>query len=391
MHASTREPFTLNSVHEGPLGKLGPATRWCLLAGLATGQESPPSSEAIGNELDQILVEGLAPIAVRGLADHPTHRVTPEFRILQGAALLAQMQSMNVEASGLMFQSQLEDVGIRTAVIKGPAIGRFHPDGWPRPFADIDFVVSKRQFPQAISQALSHGFVYSERSVPQWRWFDDICREGINLHSPAGGNIDIHHHVPPWAVGSHLSTTHIIQRSQRIDTAGRQARFAAPEDLLIISTLHILNDLWKGKLGVASWRDVIVLMKLLGPSRSQEAFSAVRLAWLYDLIEGQLALHLPEVGISPSSPAAELPASARLRLGSAGWSGNSTAARHRLAWAARLPTLNAIAFLAGTAVPSPSYIRARHHTYRNYWKRSFVETVSTAKGSDFRMTTIDDV
>ena len=52
--------------------------------------------------------------------------------------------------------------------------------------------------------------------------------------------------------------------------------------------------------------------------------------------------------------------------------------------------MNALLFLAGTLVPSPAYVHSRHGRYRDYWGRGLSETVSTAKGADYRMTTMDD-
>ena len=104
----------------------------------------------------------------------------------------------------------------------------------------------------------------------------------------------------------------------------------------------------------------------------------------------ELALVVPEVTFSaPATPPA-LAFGPKLRLAALGWSNDSSATRHRLAWATRLPPLNALAFLAGTAVPSAGYIHERHGSYLNYWKQGLRETVSTVRGSDYRMTTVDD-
>jgi ribosome modulation factor len=79
-----------------------------------------------------------------------------------------------------------------------------------------------------------------------------------------------------------------------------------------------------------------------------------------------------------------------MRVATLGWWNETRATRHRLAWATRLPALNAMAFLAGTAFPSADYVHSRHGSFRNYWKNGWRETVLTAHGSDYRMTTIDD-
>jgi hypothetical protein len=152
----------------------------------------------------------------------------------------------------------------------------------------------------------------------------------------------------------------------------------------------VLNDLWKGKVGLASWRDVLVLLHRLGADQARAAFAEAGLAWLHDLMVVELARSVPEAGID-RPPTMDQPSRAeQVRLAALGWSGHSMATRQRLAWVSRLPVANGILFLAGTLVPSPSYIHDRHGGYLDYWRRGLTETVSTAKGADYRMTTVDD-
>jgi Uncharacterised nucleotidyltransferase len=375
---------------QGPLDGLGPATKWCLVAGIAHPSTPFPTPEQLEDEAALILREGLAPVAVHALEERPDPTsVRGGFR---RTAFEAEMRSMAADVAGAKVLAELADAGIPVAVVKGPAVARRHPKGWPRPYADIDVVVSRREFEAAIACSERLGFAYSERAVPQWRWFDTVCREGINLHADAGGNIDFHHHLPPWAFGIRLPAEDVIGRAEQGAICGVTVPFASPEDLLVVAALHALNDLWKGKLGLSSWRDVLVLTTELGEARARGAFARADLAWLYDLMAVELHRAVPRAGIGAdaASAGAAVPFRARLRLDAIGWSGSTAATRHRLSWATRLPLPRAAAFLAGTAVPSPSYVKARHGSYRRYWSRSVRETVSTARGSDFRMTTVDD-
>ncbi len=372
----------------GPLDGLGPAARWCLAAGVAHPSTPFPTAEQLEDEAGIILREGLAPVAVHALDERPDPAsVRGGFR---RTAFEAEMRSMAADVAGVKVLAELAAAGIPVAVVKGPAVARHHPKGWPRPYADIDLVVSRGQFGAAIACSERLGFAYSERAVPQWRWFDTVCREGINLHADAGGNIDIHHHVPPWVFGIRLPAEEVIGRAEPGAICGVPVPFASPEDLLVVAALHALNDLWKGKLGLSSWRDVLVLTTELGEERARGAFARAGLAWLYDLMAGELDRAVPEAGIGAGAASATVPLRARIRLDAIGWSGSTAATRHRLSWATRLPLPRAAAFLAGSALPSPSYVKARHGTYRRYWSRSVRETVSTARGSDFRMTTVDD-
>lgn len=386
----TRTGVPAATRRQGPLCSLGPAARWCLAAGIAPSAEPSPSPKEIVDEIDTIVTEGLATVALRALTEDGDHQDSSYLSTFRAVALDAEVRSMAAAVAGTKVLAGLADGGIPAAVVKGPAVARFHPPHWPRPYADIDLVIPRPHFVDAISCAESLGFSSSERATPQWRWFDTICREGINLHGPSGGNIDLHHHTPPWALAEGLAVEAVIDRSEEGEMCGSIVRLACPEDLIVFSGLHILNDLWKGKLGLTSWRDVIVITRMIGEQRARAAFDRARVAWVFDLLVDELANEVPSAGIRPPSPAARLPLGTRLRLAALGWFGVSTASRHRLSWVMRLPPLNGIAYLAGTAVPSPAYVHERHGSYVNYWRRSWQETVSTAHGSDFRMTTVGD-
>jgi hypothetical protein len=329
-------------------------------------------------------------VAVKALASHPDYLETPFGRQLLSLAFSAEMRSMAADIGGVGVLTALTEQRIAFSLVKGPSMALLHPRGWPRPYADLDILVAPDAYGSAVACAEDLGFTQSERAVPQWTWFGRICREGSNFHSASGGNLDFHHHIPPWSLASNFTVPDIISRSTPRQFYGTEVRFGEPRDLLVISAFHILNDLWKGKLGLASWRDVILLTRALGEADAGFAFERAGVPWLFDLFRAELASELPEAGIgsAPSEPA--IPLLARLRLAGLGWANDSSATRHRLAWATRLPPLNALAFLAGSAVPSPTYVRSRHGTYFGYWKRGLVETASTLRGSDYRMTTVDD-
>jgi hypothetical protein len=324
------------------------------------------------------------------LAAYPEHVEQTYFRLFQGHALQTQMHSMAVDGAGASLLATVFERQVPATVIKGPAVARFYPEGWPRPYADLDVVVQREDFDTVVALAEDQGFYHSERAVPQWEWFDRVCREGTNLHSDRGGNVDVHHHLAPWVLGTRLTPSDMAARSEPAWLCGVPVSFAAPPDLLVASALHVVNDLWKGKVGLVSWRDIVLLIRVIGQVESRAAFERVRLGWLFDELIQELTETAPQLGFTAGATPVQLPATTRHHLSLLGWWNDSVSARHRLAWAIRLPPTNAIAFLAGTAVPSPRYIHARHGTYRAYWRRSVRETVSTAHGSDFRMTTVDD-
>jgi Uncharacterised nucleotidyltransferase len=374
---------------EGPLRELGPAVRWCLTAGILEETKPVPSIGDFRAEADVIMREGLAPVALRALSSYSS-TPDPLLETFRASTIASQLRAMAVDVAGSELLSVLSDAGIPAVVIKGPAVAQLHPEGWPRPYSDIDIVVLKRDFSRTVTCSIDQGFADSQRWNPQWRWFNVLCREGLNLHKATGGNIDIHHHIPPWSLGSRLKIADIIKRSTESDLCGSVVRVASAEDLMLISALHVLNDLWKGKLGLASWRDMIVIMSSLGRVESANAFAAAGFTWLFEMSAGALNLAVPEAGISCGGEPHGLSLSKRMRVRALGWERDSSLSRHRLSWAMRLPIPNALAFLAGSAFPAPSYIHERHGSLRNYWRAGWEETVSTTRGSDFRMTTLED-
>jgi hypothetical protein len=373
----------------GPLDGIGPAARGCMVAVVAP-DSPPPPLRAFADEADLIVAEGLAAVAVHALRKLPEYRDDPHVGMFRSVALTTQMKAMAADVGAVATMVELARRGLNAVVVKGPAMSRLHPDGWPRTYGDIDLVVTPGQFAATVECAEDLGFIQSTRAVPQWPWFNSLCREGINLHSSTGGNLDVHHHIPPWSIGRAVKVEGILQRGEPAELCGTPVRFAVPEDLLLVSALHILNDLWKGKAGLASWRDVLILMTRLGPEQARSAFAGARLAWLHDLVIDEFARSVPESAVMRSRVIARPHGRTALRLSALGWSGDSVASRLRMSWATRLPVANGMAFLAGSLIPSPSYIKDRHGSYVDYWRRGLAETVATTKGSDYRMTSLDD-
>jgi hypothetical protein len=131
-------------------------------------------------------------------------------------------------------------------------------------------------------------------------------------------------------------------------------------------------------------------MKSLGASQSAIAFEGAGLEWLFEFVTTALSVAVPEMEIVPYDTKVRTPVTARWRMAALGWGNDSALSRHRLSWAIRLPTANALAYLAGTVFPAPRYIRDRHGSLWNYWKSAWNETVATTQGSDYRMTTVQD-
>lgn len=366
----------------GPLAGLGPAVRSCLIAGIpGISIANAPELRCFEEEESLITREGLAPVALRLLDATPEFHDSPIRERFYQAANTAEMNALAADLTAQPFLRKLIRLEVTAVIIKGPAVARFHPHGWPRPYSDLDILVPSSQFDAVMRAAISEGYLYPEYARPPWPWVDRYCREGVNLHGR--GNIDIHHHVPPWVFGARLGAEEVADSGERAGLYGEGTRLASREHSAVIAALHVLNDLWKGRLGLLSWRDVVVLFQSGDPARLKETFGDLELGWLLDLIAVALRSALPDakVDISGNEP---LPLGIAWRMRVLGWDRTTSLTRHRGAWVARLPWRQAVAFLAASTVPSPSYIRERHGSYPRYWLRAWRETLSTISGADFR-------
>ena len=222
----------------------------------------------------------------------------------------------------------LSDRKIPFVVMKGPASARFHPDPTKRTYSDLDLLVSPRHFKAATEVLVQLGYVRKRESEPLWAAFDRCCVEGFNFHLTTVGNIDLHHHVSPWRFGSGLRFDSVIDRSDRGLVAGESVRLASARDCLIISSLHVINDLGKDTPSFNSWRDIAVIFDQLLPRDFSRVFDEADLGWFAPYIGAALAdlgAEVLEDGFPVTGRRLQR-GGERLRLGLMGWNGTSVLA-----------------------------------------------------------------
>jgi hypothetical protein len=372
----------------GPLNSLGTAAKLCLVAGIPNVRQPPFDAGSFREESSALIAEGLGPVALEvidrngGERDHDLR--APFF----SNSMARQMHSLAADAIVGNLVTILAESGVQPVLIKGPAVARLHPPDWPRPYSDIDLLVRPDQFERAMGRLVQEGYDYPETSRPPWFWFDRYCREGVNLHG--AGNVDLHHHIAPWVFVGHLTSQDVLAAGTTVTLHGVDVTVASPSHSVVIAALHILNDLWKGQRGLVSWRDIIILLQSTDAMAVRQVFIRANLEWLLDLVITELHDTVPYAVEGLGSPV-RTPMAARWRIRGLGWQGSTALSRHRAAWMIRLPWPQAWAFAAGTAVPSPSFIRARHRTYRQYWRQAWDETVTTVGGADHRMDKSDNL
>jgi hypothetical protein len=365
---------------------IGPAARRCLVAGTPAEMSAPRKGSSCWEaESDLLEREGLADTAVVVLRQDrgeltPHDRGDPLKRLVQ-ASRIRTMHTLAAATFGEDILLALEAAQIRYAVVKGPAVARLYPEGWPRSYSDIDVVVDPSDFSNALGVAAERQWTPAVATLPQWHGFYRWCREGTNLHDAGWGNVDVHHHLPPWCFGRTVTTSEIIDRAEPPDLQHPTRLFARAEDLALVSALHGLNDIWKGKLGLQAWRDFIVLGFHCGPERTYRAFERAKLLWLLELLSDLMAEIAPGHPISGEGWTTKSPRSrpkpravaAAVRLQLLGWSTDWRVTSTQLSWVARLPLAGALFFIVGSAIPSRSYIRQVDGSYRTYWSRTVRE------------------
>ena len=366
---------------------IGPAVRRCVTFGTGAETLLPADSTAWETELPDLLGARLGPVALSASARAYLPARSRAALVLQAKALVAQV--MTVEAYGTMALQALNERGVPYAVIKGPAVARFHQDPTTRPYEDIDLVVAPTMFRAAMETLNELGYEVNGDKRQPWDWFDRECLEGVNLRGRFGANLDVHHHIAPWSIGKRLDVRGIIERAERGFIGGVAVRLASAGDCLLVASLHVVNDLWKGDPSLISWRDITILSQLLGPEEMSEVFERADLKWFEPYI--RVALGTVKTGSRLSESASvKVPLHRRLQLHLLGWDGDSLPARHPAGWALRLSPLRATLFLVGSAVPSPWYARRKHNGYLAYWRESLRTLKSAVRGTDFRKHDLHD-
>ena len=347
--------------------------RACLVAGVP-GLPPPlvPPLERLPDEFELLVSERLSDTArlmmkrVGLYSEGEIRRYAPD---LEYVSLTQTAQSLAARHRAEPLLDALRQARLPYAIIKGPATAEYYNENWPRSYTDIDIIVAPNDFTKVMGLAKGAGWREPEYIVPARRYFDRFCREGVNLHGESGGNVDIHHHVPPW------SFSRGIEAKDVVCGASNPNRMAARQHLVLISSLHVINDRWKGKLGLQSMRDLLMLTSGMSPSDIAGVYQRAGMTWLLRMLNEFFQKLAPQAHICRAADtcrpslrerASRPPTALRLNL----LGGNSSTIPTSAAWALRLPVSRGLVYLAGSAIPSRRYISIYDKSYRHYWSRA---------------------
>ncbi len=370
-----------------PLSACGPIAIWSIVAGTAldTGCEHFTDRQW-HSEIPILASEGMAPYALA--AAQSLIRSEAVYAFLYEEAVASAQRTLSAVALARPLLKELMSRGVGLAVIKGPAVALACRGTTDRYFHDVDIIVKPTDFGRALTTLQARGLRPLTLAEPPWPGLAMATREGVNLHSGDGANIDVHHRLPPWVFSRCVTAEAIVKSCIAPIPELGSAPAASAQDCLVVAALHILNDLWKGRAALQSWRDAVVIGEGLGPAYVQSAFRVSNLDWLLTLMANALRPHFPDAAVVKASSGTlpSLATSARLRM--LGWFGDGRFSRQRLAWAARLPLPRSLLFVAGSALPSKSYIQQRDKGYLTYWARCLHDVQRAIGGVDVRM--VDD-
>jgi hypothetical protein len=267
----------------------------------------------------------------------------------------------------------LRTSGIDCVVSKGPGIAQYYPRTVDRPFGDIDILVGPADFGTALKVLATHGYDEEAGSRPPWAYFNRHCREAVNLRSPDGGSVDLHHHVPPWYWATKgLPTEMLVQTATRFSVYGVELPCLPPEYNLLVSALHIVSDRNQPGRTLLAWRDVYELARVVDPVHMAETAARASMSgWLEAILRALPSDLQPRDLIRQlSSQSSHIAGDLRLRLLLRIQDDHKTIIMSQFL---RLPLASGIPYLAGSLFPSRSFIRAHRrqglrHPYWHWWR-----------------------
>ena len=351
---------------------------WVLFRDFDPTLPTPPVL-ALAEAAPTLAAHRLAAVALRLLQELGVTLPSEATAQLRAGAFLWGQRTATALTLGRAALDTLPKTSVPFVVTKGLGIALHHRSLAERPFSDVDIVVPKACYHKTLRHFESSGYSEREESKPPWRLLVTSCREAVNLESPAGGRLDVHHRIPPWIWGDRVTFAKLQQHSR----AHRDGPFsghplAATVDNFIISTLHIISDRNRPGESVMIWRDILFLLENLTDTEILEASLNYRLLPWVRWILSALPPNTVRTSLTFTLSAARgsLPHPRRTALLLASPSRRNVILNQTL----RLPTWRAALFLIAMLLPGPAFLRARfpnsHRRYRLWWLQGW-DTLTT--------------
>jgi len=153
--------------------------------------------------------------------------------------------------------SALEDAGVPTRVLKGPALAHLDfPDPTWRTFGDIDLLVRGRDFDRATVVLSGRGH---HRVNPELRpGFDRRFSQGTNYRTDAGLELDLHRSFTMGPFGVRLAVEDLWRSAAPFVVGGRELRALPAEERFVHACYHAV--LREGSPRLVPLRDLAQLL-----------------------------------------------------------------------------------------------------------------------------------
>jgi glycosyltransferase involved in cell wall biosynthesis len=314
----------------------------------------------------------LAGVALRLLSEKRIKIPAAAETALRAASFAATAFSLQVISKSIPALEALEHHGIPFAISKGPGVARYSHGPVERPFTDLDVLVPPEHFRRGRQVLSNLGYREDTSSRPPWGWFDRYCREAVNLKSPLGGSIDLHHHIPPLLWTRQVQLPTLIGESRPCPVGDHTLPLLPAAQNLLIVALHVVSDHNSPGHTLMIWRDLLTLapacdpVEVLGLARRHDLVGWLR--WVIGEIPAQA--RPPQLWEALQQCHGRPRHQVRLthllppHLGS----------RHMIGQVFRLPLPQASCYIAAMVLPSPRFLRQQvpdaPHPYRAWWRRS---------------------
>jgi hypothetical protein len=351
---------------------MGPLTRAALFYDFAPAALEPSAIDWDA-ELPRIVNQRLAAVAQRMIQDLGLRPPGPVAGKLQGAVFDWTQASCIASGRAAIDLDVLREHQLEFVVTKGPGIACHARRLAERPYTDIDIFVAEECFFAVLDLLGRSGYGEEDKNLVPWPGLGNICREAVNLRTPAGGSIDIHHRIPPWFWGSGVTFSDVLARSRLQSVpGGGSLPCASAVDNLLISALHIVSDKNIPGATLMAWRDFLLLAYASDADdvllRSQQTRLCGWIKWVMSALPSD-ALPAPLVeAFADEDPG--IPGHGRLTVV---MSPGIASRRSVLSQAFRLPTTNAVKYLGGLVWPSTAFLHSRvgdaPHPRINWWRK----------------------
>jgi len=354
---TSRRSGNLALSRAGLFPKLSPVVRAVLFLDFAEPGPDSLSAPWSDDDIATVGQQRLAALALRFAAQYEVRLPERSLSTLRASSFGASSQAMRVTAASASALAALRDGDIPFVISKGPGIALYSRGVSERPFTDLDVLVATEDFPKALGTLRALDYAKDPQDRPPRQWFQRYCMEAVNLRSPDGGSIDLHHHLPPWLWTRQIDLKALIEAVEVRQFAGSDLPLLPPAYNLLVSALHVVSDHSRPGQTLMAWRDVLTLAR---GCHSDEVLNVAErcdlVGWLCWII-GELPEKVRPGELSDLLLASGQKPANRLRLRHL--LPPSLGSRHTIGQALRLPALNSMCYLAGMLVPCRQFLQTK--------------------------------